>query len=274
MPNVSDDFIFSQSSLQNYVDCPRRFQLKYLDQVRYPAPEVDDMLSFEQRMMQGKRFHHLVHQHLLGISPDILQARIHDPDVARWFTAYLQSGTDNLPPTYYPEQTLTVNIGDYALLAKFDLIAIGKRAVIVDWKTSRKLPRRDWLAHKLQTIVYRYVLARGGNRLNAGTAIAPEAIDMRYWFADHDGQTIDFTYDDAQFQADEAYLLGLMQAIDRSTEFPKTDDERLCLFCSYRSLCERGTSAGTLEAWDGLDYDADDLTAFEIDIDQIAEIEF
>src|SRR6266496_1202265 len=90
--NLPDDFVFSQSSLQDYVDCPRRFQLKYLQHQRWPAPEVDDMLKFERRMAQGETFHRLVHQYLVGIPSDILAARLTDPDVQRWFAAYVQSG--------------------------------------------------------------------------------------------------------------------------------------------------------------------------------------
>ena len=34
-------FAFSQSSLQDYMDCPRRFQLRYLDRLIYPAAESE-----------------------------------------------------------------------------------------------------------------------------------------------------------------------------------------------------------------------------------------
>ena len=37
-------FAFSQSSLQDYADCPRRFQLRYLDKLIYPAIELRLML--------------------------------------------------------------------------------------------------------------------------------------------------------------------------------------------------------------------------------------
>ena len=47
-------------------------------------------------------------------------------------------------------------------------------------------------------------------------------------------------------------------------------DERLCRFCNYRSLCERGVEAGFLADLKD-DLEMDDL---EIDLEQIAEIEF
>jgi hypothetical protein len=274
--SLREDFTFSQSSLQDYVDCPRRFELRYLLGQRWPAPEVDDMLAFERRMEQGERFHHLVHQHVIGIPAERLSSHIADTDVKRWFEAYLQNGLEDTPEKRRPETTLTVSLGDYALLAKFDLLAIqlGERALIVDWKTSPRIPKAEWLAKRLQTIVYRYVLAKGGDHLNGGKPIPPEQIEMVYWYADHAGQTQRFPYDAAQFQADEAYLLGLVIEIESRAAFPLTPDERLCRYCVYRSLCGRGEDAGSLAEWEVGDYEPTDMSDFTLDIDQISEIEF
>ncbi|MBZ0304031.1 MAG: PD-(D/E)XK nuclease family protein, partial [Anaerolineae bacterium] len=130
------------------------------------------------------------------------------------------------------------------------------------------------LARRLQTIVYRWVLAQGGDHLHGGQPIPPEQIEMIYWYAEHDGAARRLPYDRAQFAADEAYLRELVQEIDTRTDFPLTDDVQRCQFCVYRSLCDRGTQAGTLADWDAVDYEAVDLTTFTLDLDQIAEIAF
>jgi predicted RecB family nuclease len=274
--NLPEDFVFSQSNLQDYVDCPRRFQLRYLLRQRWPAPEVDDLLEFERQMRQGERFHHLVHQQLVGIPVDLLTRRLEDADLQRWFAAYRKNGLAGLPEQLRPEISLSVPLGEYALLAKFDLLAItpGQRAVIVDWKTGQFIPRAETLAKRLQTIVYRYVLAKGGQHLNGGQPIPPEQIEMIYWYAEHDGATRQFTYDAAQMQADEAYLLQLIEEINTRADFPLTADEARCRYCVYRSLCNRGTAAGSLADWNEVEYDVSDNANFNIDFDQIAEIEF
>lgn len=274
--NLPEDFVFSQSSLQDYADCARRFELKYILNQRWPAPEVDDMLEFERLMEQGQRFHHLVHQHLVGIPPERLRERIEDNDVRRWFDAYLKNGLTGVPASRHPETTLSVPLGDHLLLAKFDLLAVepGGRALIVDWKTSRRVATSEVLLRRLQTIVYRYVLARGGDYLNGGVPIPPEQIEMVYWYADHDGETRRLPYDAAQLAADEAYLTRLVREIDTCQVFPLTDDLRRCRYCVYRSLCDRGREAGALADWDADDLDDIDLTDFSLDFDQLAEIEF
>jgi hypothetical protein len=182
----------------------------------------------------------------------------------------------DLPPQRYPEITLTVPLGDFALMAKFDLLAVapGERAVIIDWKTAQHIPRAEALGKRLQTIVYRYVLAKGGAHLNSGTAFPPEQIEMIYWYVGHDGATRRFPYDSQQVAADEAYLLALVQEISTRTDFPLTTDETRCRFCIYRSLHDRGTRAGSLAEWESSDYDNNALQDFNIALDQIAEIEF
>lgn len=171
MGNLPDDFMFSQSSLQDFVDCPRRFELKYLLKQRYPAQEVDDMLEFEARMAQGQAFHQLVHQHQIGIPADVLQTRIQDNEVGKWFQTYLKNGLDGIPEKRYPEKTLTIPIGDYGLLAKIDLLTVGDTIKIIDWKTSKFIPKLETLTRRLQTRVYLYVVAKGVAYLTKGKSV-------------------------------------------------------------------------------------------------------
>ena len=268
MSSLPEEFVFSQSSLQDYADCARRFELKYLLRQRWPAPEVDDLLEHERRMEQGAQFHQLVHQHQVGIPADKLLRQLAaeaDAAVRRWFESYLRGSFKG-----QPEITLSVPLGDHWLLAKFDLLVREPdgRALIVDWKTSqsRSIPSAETLRQRWQTIVYRYVLAKA-------QSIPPERIEMLYWYADHDGATVRLPYDAAQMQADEANLLRALREIDSRPDFPLTPDERRCRFCVYRSLCNRGIEAGPLAEWDEVD-DNVDVSLYTINLDQIAEIEF
>lgn len=273
------DFLFSQASLQDYVECRRRFQLRYLLNLQWPAPEAEPAEELEQHMLDGATFHKLIHQHRLGIPAEHL-APDEDGPLAEWWRAYLASPPPDLPTQQYPELALSVPLGEHRLIAKFDLLAVdpGRRAVIVDWKTSRR-QAANWLAARLQTRVYRYVLSQAGAHLNDGAPVAPEQIRMLYWFAVDPQHPETLLYDTTQAAADERYLAGLAKTIAESGEddFPKTEDARRCRFCSYRSLCNRGIEAGLLS-----EEDADDAgepeTEFDwdrgIDFEQIAEIAF
>jgi CRISPR/Cas system-associated exonuclease Cas4 (RecB family) len=278
------NFQFSQGSLQDYVDCPRRFQLRYVLQLAWPAQEVEPALENEQHMQQGAAFHRLVHRHALGIPAEDLSRAVQEPDLRRWWHNYLERGPQELPEARYPEVVLSAPLGDCRLVARYDLVAVdaGQRVVIVDWKTSRKRTKREVLAERLQTKVYPYLLARAGAHLNGGQPIAPEQVEMVYWFAGYPEQPARFGYDTLQYETDEAYLASLIEEIVGLNDevFRLTDEVRRCQFCPYRSLCQRGVRAGTLD--EVLDATLDAIIegeagagdAFDIDFEQIAEIAY
>ncbi|MGD2205357.1 MAG: PD-(D/E)XK nuclease family protein [Anaerolineae bacterium] len=280
--SLPDTFQFSQSKLQDYVECPRRFQLRYVLMQPWPALITGDPVKFEQHRQRAADFHRLAQQRALGLDPEHLAATIHDETLARWWQTFLAH-----PPAGLPEavrraevvvaaslQSTTPAVADRRLVAKFDMLAIepGELLVIVDWKTSLKRPRRATLAERLQTRVYRYLAVEAGAALNGGQRPEPEQVEMLYWFASKDGATEHFPYDAKQYDADRVYLADLVTEISACEEsiWPLTPDVRHCRFCNYRSLCERDVKPGFLT-----DLDEDlEPAELEIDLEQVAEIEF
>lgn len=276
MTALPSGFRFSQAALQDYVDCPRRFHLRYVRQVAWPAVTATPAAEWERHLANGAAFHRLVQQHLLGIPAERLSHTIADDDLRRWWRNYLTGGPRGLPETRYPETVLSAPLGGYRLVAKYDLVAVaaGERAVIVDWKTARRRPRREHLARRLQTRVYPYLLVRAGAHLGGGQPFAPEQVEMVYWFADFPGQEERFAYDEERYLADEAYLADLVQEITaRADDFPLTEETARCRHCPYRSLCRRGERAGPFAE---LAAEVEGETDFDLslDIEQIAELAF
>lgn len=276
--NLPADFSFTQGSLQDYADCARRFELRYIKRLRYPAVEATPALQYERRMRQGARFHKLVQQHLLGLPAKTLAASLgDDPELAAWWQTFRQTGLAGLPSQRHCEIALQTHLAGRRLIAKYDLLALDAdgQAVIVDWKTGGRVPSRGMLERRMQTILYRYVLAKAGAHLYGG-AIPPQRIRMIYCFVAAGGERLRLDYSPQQFDADEAFLLQTLAQIDGADGFALTDNEARCRFCTYRSLCERG-EAGPLDFYDALD-EADELEEpeadFALDFDQIAEIEF
>ena len=66
------NFHFSQNNLQDFVDCARRFELRHLLKLAWPAPQTEPVLQAEQDMLLGNQFHHLIHQHQIGLAAETL----------------------------------------------------------------------------------------------------------------------------------------------------------------------------------------------------------
>ena len=271
------NFAFTQGSLQDYADCARRFELRYIMRLRYPALEVKDWLEFEAKIRQGNRFHKLAQQHTLGVPADLLAQSLNEDDaqLRQWWASYRQRGLTDLPAQRHPEIALQTTLGGQRLIAKYDLLALeaGGAAVIVDWKTGERMPRANQLERRMQTVVYRYVLAQAGAHLY-GSEIPPERIRMDYVYVALDGQRISFAYSSEQMQADEALLLDMISAIERAADYPLTNQERRCMFCTYRAFCGRGEAGALSEFVEDDDYGDDEDESIDIDYDQIVEIEF
>jgi len=282
--NLPPTFQFSQTNLRDYETCERRFQLRYLLRQSWPAVESEPLAQYEDLMERGQRFHQLAQQHQMGLREQVLSKTIDDPDLRRWWRNYLESPPPDLPVAVRrAEVVLSTPVGGPAdgrplrrLSARYDLLALepGRRAVVVDWKTSRRRPDSAFLQSHLQTRVYRYVLVQAGTVLNGGVPLTPEQVTMIHWFAEYPTEPEILLYDQAQYLDDAAYLSELVaRIVDHAArdqdEWPLTPDERHCRFCIYRSLCERGVSAGRLE-----DFDADQALDFSFSFQEVEEIAY
>ncbi|GAB4455806.1 MAG: PD-(D/E)XK nuclease family protein [Anaerolineales bacterium] len=267
----------SQSSLQDYVDCARRFQLRYLERLSYPAVEAEPALENEKHLQEGEYFHRLVQQYLIGIPSEQIAKLANTPNLQRWWENFLanpdfRSLQDLGSLTLRPEATLSAPLGNYRLVAKYDLLAIENgKAAIYDWKTYRKRPRNEWLAARMQTRVYRALLVQAGAHLNGGKPFETEQIEMIYWFAEYPNEPARFTYTPAQYKRDWDLLVKLADEIAAASSYPQTDDRTKCLYCPYRSYCDRGVQAGDVEQAEA-EMEADEL--FDVNFEQIGEIAF
>ncbi len=280
---LPDGFLFSQSNLQDYVDCQRRFQLKHILHQAWPAVEAEPYLENERLMDQGLKFHRIVRQYLSGVTAQQVALSIRSDEMMQlwWENIYTKSGplTALSEPgiRHYEEISLSVSIAQFRLVAKYDLLVIHPdgRWSIFDWKTSANHPRHRWLAERVQTHVYPFVLAGAGVGLMPGSAINPGQIEMIYWFTNQPEQPERFPYSPAAYREDNRYLSNLVTTISQKGDeiYPLTPDVRRCLFCTYRSLCNRGVAAGDiahLEEW----LEPETPAEVSIDFDQIGEIEF
>jgi len=269
------NFTFSQNNLQDYVDCPRRFELRYLQKLAWPAVRTEPVLAVERHMQMGERFHRMVQQHQSGLPAELVGESASEPELNTWWQAYLDFFPGPLPDRRLIEYTLAAPFGAYRLMAKYDLLAInpGQKILIIDWKTSTKKPKRSILSSRLQTRLYPFLVIEAGKRLNAGTPFSADQIELVYWFTADPANPEHFPYSANQFDEDRDYLQNLIADIENASQagFPLTYDEKLCRYCNYRSLCDRGERAGEIQA-DSLD---EELSSdIDLDFEQISEIAF
>jgi hypothetical protein len=273
--SIPADFRFTQGNLQDFVECARRFRLRYIERRAWPAIEAEPALESERLMQQGLAFHRMVQQHVLGIDAARLSGMAADQDLGRWWHNYLTQPPADLPPVRYPELVFSAPLGAYRLVAKVDLLAVDAgRIVIVDWKTSRQRPARHWLFQRLQSRVYPYLLVRAGAAISEGGSIHPRSVEMLFWFANFPAEPERFAYDELQHEADGTYLLALIDSITQRDpgDFPLTEQVERCAYCRYRSLCGRGLEAGLLHKLPDPVDDAGGEFEVDLDFEGIAEI--
>ncbi len=277
MAELPANFTFNQNNLQDFVDCPRRFELRHLLRQPWPAIQSEPAQENELRILRGQRFHQMVHQHQLGLPADKIGPQAAGDELLQdWWGNYLASPPTPLPEQRYPEFSLRCNAGGHPFLAKFDLLCIepGQKVLIVDWKTGIKKAPRSRLRQRIQTRLYPWMAVKAAQHLNGGSPVQPEQVEMIYWFTAEPLYPEIFSYSAKQYSQDGQELARLAAEVehDLASGFPLTSDEHKCMFCNYRSLCERGERAGT----DISDEELSDtgLTELDLDFDQIAEIEF
>lgn len=268
----------SQSSLQAFVDCPRLFQLKYLENVSWPASQVGPFLAFEQKIQLGIDFHRLSQQYFSGIDPDLLKSSIQGEELTQLFERFLLFADDLEFSKHWSEFVLAMPFQDQRLVIKIDLLIKNSqgRFQIYDWKTSHHKPDRSALSNRIQTILYPYLFLKASKNLFPDKIISPQAVEMIYWYGFHPEPLEVYQYSEEARKHSETVLLELIEQIKdfsrQESIFPLTNDRRRCQICPYRSLCKRGKEAGTLELAPFLE-DEIEIKIVE-DIDQIMEIEF
>ena len=235
---------FSQSSLQDYADCPRRFELRYLRRLEWPAIDAEPSLEVEARQEEGLEFHRLVHQYFVGISPQELEKTAQSSHVQGWWANFRTANLGLEGWRLRSELTLAAVLGAGRLVAKYDLIACQDgRAVIYDWKTWARRPSDEWLARRWQTRVYRALVVKAGAVLNGGRPFPANAVSMIYWFAEFPGEPAILRYDAAELENDWSAIQSLTAEIVARQSFPMTEDPHRCRYCVYRSYCARGEKA-------------------------------
>ena len=279
MVMLPDGFAFSQATLQDFVDCPRRFQLRYVQGQQWPAVMAEPLSEYEAFVRRGTQFHRLVERHQLGLPAAEIAAELGDEVLRAWWDAYLGfEMLHSMPGERFPELRLSAELFGARALAALDLVIVepGARVTIFDWKTHGRALRRSWLAWRMQTVLYPYLVAAVGPGM-WGSWLRPEMVSMVYWFPAEANSPVVFAYSEQQHQEYGARLVGLIQAIrggDEGGVWPLTSELRLCEHCQFRSRCGRGIIAGAFDEFEGVEENLLDVAEGVLDFEDVGEVGF
>ncbi len=271
----SNRFSFSAKKIQDFIDCERRYELRYTLNQSSPAITSEPILEIESNIRKGNEFHYLVHQYISGIPEKTLIRIIHDENTKEWFTNFLSFYKTLKAKNVFSEFRLTAHIGKKKLSAIYDLIYLdaNDEIGIVDWKTSKNIPKKNTLALKVQSILYPFILNEISTEFLPGPHYPPEKITMRYWFPSSPTKDLVFPYGHAVHDRNRVFLENIISEIQEKKigEFELTKDENKCGFCPYRSLCNRGITASNLLESESYHIDENDIF---LDFNQLPEISF
>ena len=234
--------------------------------LQWPAIESEPIREQEALMQLGTRFHLLCQQYFSGIPVEILDEQVTDPQLAEWWQNFLALNLKPAPPDCAVEKLYSIPFAGLRLSAKFDLVLCTPEGevVIYDWKTSQHQPKRQTLLSRMQSKVYPLMVTQA----KIFQPSSAETVRMVYWYPAFPGSPIEFQYSTSMFESDRHEIETLIDRIKASQEkdFVKTDREKTCAYCRYRSLCNRGVTAGFADP----EFESEDLLdAFDLDFDAL-----
>lgn len=242
--------LLSRYKLTTFLECRRRFQLRYLEQRPWPAAPLPT--TDEERLGLGQQFHQLVQRYYLGLP--VSSASIPDRTLRGWWLTF-EKHQPRLPDgRILPELTLTIPLDAHLLHGRFDLLVSGEQngipfAHVYDWKTGRPSDENS-LRHNWQTRLYLAMLAEGGNALGGEGNLPPqpEHISITYWYVTAPETPVTITYSQSWHEANWAEIRAIAAEIAAQQAaggvWSLTEDRGQCRVCAYQALCGR-QEAGT-----------------------------
>lgn len=259
--------LLDQSALATFEVCPRRFQLRYLENLPWPTSPLDRQQSLA--VERGRRFHRLLERYFLGLPVDV--EAIDDDVVRNWWQGFAHSSLRIPDGKRWPEHRLTIPAGNHFLNGRFDLLVLGEEdgkpfAHIFDWKTSRPQSAAD-LQSTWQTRLYLALVAESGRALfPEGQPLRPDRISLTYWYPREADQPRVLSYSEAEHKKNWSTIQEMVAAIqemaaatgalDPKEAWPLTADWSHCRTCLYQAYCgrqEAGTAGSLISDEDSTD---------------------
>src|SRR6056297_1016627 len=263
--NKLHDLYFSQSALDIFQKCRKRFQYRYIDGLYWPAKWGIDA-EIEKELEKGRKFHLLAERYYLDGS--IQDQIVEDPELNAW----LKRLKSFLPYSQYvisSEQELRYRHKKFKFLAKYDLLYYNKEKKLIelyDWKTDKKSLLEKELENSTQSRFYLYLFKKAGQKYYSDKFDIQNNPDLIFWNPRFPEEKKIINYSDEDFSKDSIYFEDLVGKILMEDEFPMTNNFNICRYCEYRPIC-RGKQTEKREIFE------EDLD-MDLNWEEIEELEF
>jgi CRISPR/Cas system-associated exonuclease Cas4 (RecB family) len=211
---------FSQTSLKDYLFCPYKYKLKYIDKIYW--------FHLESSSLKNGADFHLAAERYFSKIPNLYNFYIND-----WLKNLKQDFPITQDEIYLPEYNLNYSEHNIKLKARYDLIVLKKNKIqIIDFKTNSKNLNFKDQKEDIQTKVYLFVLANSLS-LFKNKNYSLNDINMAYWQPNFEKISIPYSFE--KHIEYSAFFKNLINEIQNS-KFKKNNS---CKSCEFKFFCQK-----------------------------------
>ncbi len=254
---------FSQTQIQDYMLCPRRYFLSHIQKITWPEPLSPSFQKIEESNRQGKAFHLFLNRLIQGVSYKELVSQVYETELNLWLKNFKKYNPLPENAKIFSEVELSAIYKEILWIGYIDAAAfLPGKIQIYDWKTSRNIGDPNVLVKSPQTRLYCFLsMLNHENYKNYCGSITPDQIEMIYWYARFPSNPIHLPYSPELFEKDLIYFKDMAEKLchENRTDYPQTIQRNNCHVCRFQTYCFKETDFEQ----DGLDDDFLDSERFD-----------
>ena len=228
------NFFYSQNSIKNFLECPKKFKYRYLEGISWK--NSDELIK--QSLKDGEDFHILAERYFLGMDEDFYYKDINK--LSKWMMDLKKNFPKNKNNSYLGEYEIRQKKNGINLMARYDLISFKSTGEIeiYDWKTNKDKFHPNFGSNSLQTKIYLFLLTENLNLFSINY-FKFKNISMTYWQTNFPDSPLRISYSSQMHEENKIYLKNLIKEIN-SYDFSKFEqsDKKACKFCEFMSICK------------------------------------
>lgn len=236
---------FSQTQIQDYLFCPRRYFLSHIQKITWPEPVSPSFEKIEESNRQGKAFHLFINRLIQGVSYKELISQVYETDLNQWLKNFKKYNPLPDNAKIFSEIEISAIFAEILWIGYMDAVAfLPDKIQIFDWKTSRRVGDPKVLLNSPQTRLYCFLMMQNHqNFLNFSGNISPDQIEMVYWYARFPSDPIHLQYSAELYDKDLVYFKDMAEKLcyDDRANYPQTLQQNNCRFCRFQTFCFKET---------------------------------